>query len=235
MRAGVPAERRPPVGVRDLLRARVAGIGDVAAQLLATAAVMGRPFDFETARAASGRSDDEAVSGLEELAARGLVHELDGPATTPVAFDFSHEKLRAQVYEDTSLARRRLLHGRVADALAAGRSGRRPVEAAATLVAEHYRLAGREAEAAEHYARAGRHARDLYANAEALAHFESALALGHPSAGRLHEAIGDLQTLAGDYGAALASYETAAAQAEAPAIGALEHKLAGVHDRRGEW
>ena len=235
MRAGGHADERLPAGVRDLLRARVAGISDVAAQLLTTAAVTGRPFDFETARAASGRSDDEAVGGLEELVGRGLLRELDGPETAPPAFDFSHEKLRAQVYEDTSQARRRLLHGRVADALAAGRSGRRTGDAVATLVAEHYRRAGREPEAAEHYARAGRYARDLYANAEALAHFESALALGHPAAAGLHESIGDLQTLAGDYGAALASYETAAARADAPAVPGLEHKLAGVHDRRGEW
>ena len=235
MSAGGPAERSLPSGVRDLLRARVADVGEVAAQLLTTAAVMGRPFDFETAHTASGRSEEEAVSGLEELTARGLVRELAGPDGAPPSFDFSHEKLRAQVYEDTSLVRRRLLHGRVADAYAAGTGGRRPRETASSLVAEHYRLAGREADAAEHFARAGHHARGLYANAEALAHFQSALALGHPAVAALHEALGDLQTLGGDYGAALASYEKAAAQADPRTAAAVEHKLAGVHDRRGEW
>ena len=49
-------------------------------------------------------------------------------------------------------------------------------------------------------------------NAEALLHYQSALALGHEVAPYLHEAIGDLLTLTGDYDAALANYETAAAQ-----------------------
>ena len=38
--------------------------------------------------------------------------------TPPQADDFSHEKLRTLVYEETSLARRRLLHRRIAETLA---------------------------------------------------------------------------------------------------------------------
>ncbi|HEV3504311.1 MAG TPA: AAA family ATPase, partial [Actinomycetes bacterium] len=41
-----------PGGARDLLAARVRGVGDAARQLLATAAVLGRSFDVDTARAA---------------------------------------------------------------------------------------------------------------------------------------------------------------------------------------
>ena len=67
-----------PGGARDLLAARVRGVGDAARQVLATAAVLGRSFEVDTARAASGRSDEEAVAALEELAARGLVHEVAG-------------------------------------------------------------------------------------------------------------------------------------------------------------
>ena len=97
-----------PGGARDLLEARVRGIGDAARQLLGTAAVLGRSFDVDTARAASGRSDEEAVAALEELAARGLVHEVAGDV-----YDFGHGLVRDLVYEQTSLARRRLLHRRV--------------------------------------------------------------------------------------------------------------------------
>jgi len=98
-------------------------------------------------------------------------------------------------------------------------------------------LAGQEADAAACFAAAGDHARSLYANGEALAHYQAALALGYPEARGLHEAIGDMHTLLGSYEAALASYETAAALCEfaSPALGEIEHKLGNLHARRGEW
>ncbi|MFN2520422.1 MAG: BTAD domain-containing putative transcriptional regulator, partial [Candidatus Limnocylindria bacterium] len=59
-----------------------------------------------------------------------------------------------------------------------------------------------------------------------------------PSAARvvgIDEAIGDLHTLHGQYAKAIASYESAAAAAAGPARAAIEHKLASVHHRRGNW
>jgi tetratricopeptide (TPR) repeat protein len=240
-----------PSGARDLLRARLAAVSETGWQLLTTAAAIGRSFDFDTLRAASGRGDEETVTGLEALIGQGLVVEarnieirdwrfeqegaisnLQSPVSSPV-YDFSHEKLRALVYEETSLARRRLLHRRVAEALAG--HGRHEIGALAGQIAHHYRLAGQESLAAEYFKLAGEHARALYANTEALAHFRAALALGHPAAAALYIAIGDLQTLTGDYGAALMSYETAAALCDPDALAEIERKLGQIHDRRGEW
>ncbi|MDQ4081758.1 MAG: hypothetical protein M3123_02560, partial [Actinomycetota bacterium] len=216
-------------GVRDLLRARLSSVSEPAVQVLAAAAVIGRSFDSETVREASGRSDDEVVAALEELTRRGLV---DDAGET---YDFRHEQVRTLVYEDTSLARRRLLHRRVAEALAERPRGGLEPGARAQTIARHYQLAGRELEAAEYFKLAGEHASKLYANAEALAHFETALALGHSNAAALHEAIGDVRTLLGDYGGALASYEAAAAQAGPGDVADLERKLGALHQRRGEW
>jgi DNA-binding SARP family transcriptional activator len=229
-------------GARDLLHTRLADLGEASRQLLATAAVIGRSFDFDILREASGRGEDEALTALEDLLAAGLVREMAGGASGGAAeYDFGHEKLRALVYEETSLARRRILHRRVADALAARAAGRggRSVPPPAGQIARHYQLAGRDAEAATYYAQAGEHARRLYANAEALAHFEAALALGYANPGALHEAGGDVHTLLGSYAAAVASYEAAAAlrdpASEAIQLARLERKLGGVHDRRGAW
>ena len=219
------AEGSLPGGIRELLLARLAPLSETANQLLTTAAAIGRSFDVELVRQASGRGDEETVAALEELTGRALLEE------TGDAYDFRHEQLRPLVYEETSLARRRLLHRRIAEALAARQRGRE----AAAVVAHHYRLAGRDAEAAEYFRIAGVHARSLYANAEALAHFRTALALGHPDTAALHEQIGDLQTLLGDYAGALASYEAAAAQAASSAGPAIEHKLGNLHHRRGDW
>jgi DNA-binding SARP family transcriptional activator len=222
----------PPGGVRELLQAKLGPVGEAGRQLLATAAVIGRSFDFDTVRAASGRSEEETVAALEELTERGLVREVREAGELPVvAYDFGHERVRAVVYEQTSLARRRLLHRRVAEALAARAHG----QALAASIARHHQLAGQEPEAAVAFKAAGDQARGLYANHEALAHYRSALALGHPDAAALHEAIGDLETLAGAYDDALASYEAAAAGASAEVLPGLEHKLGGVHHRRGDF
>ena len=199
-----------PVGVGDLLHNRLATLTDGAAQLLATASVIGRSFSFDAVRTASGRSEDEAVVALDELIARGLVDERDAP--DGLAYDFTHGQVRTFVYDRTSLARRRLLHHRVAEALLASA---RPVgdpASTAAAVAHHERQAGHDDLAAEHFRRAGDHARAVYANADALGHYDAALALGHPAVADLHEAIGDLETLEGRFIDAVASYERAAAR-----------------------
>jgi DNA-binding SARP family transcriptional activator/tetratricopeptide (TPR) repeat protein len=224
-----------PGGVRDLLHGRLGVVGETGWQLLNTAAVIGRSFDFDTVREASGRSEEEAVAALEELTDKGLVEEVQGLGERSPAYDFGHEKLRALVYEETSLARRRLLHRRVAEALVRRARRRRETGPLSGQIAHHYRSAGQDAEAAEYFELAGQHARALYANREALAHFKAALALGHPEAAVLHEAIGDLHTLLGEYAEALASYEAAAALGDGSGLTGIERKLGSVYQRLGEW
>lgn len=215
-----------PPGVRGLLEARVTGTSEVAGQVVAAAAVLGRQFDLDLIRDVSGRSEEETVTALEELTRRGLLAESGGGELA-----FCHEQARRVTYELTSAGRRRLLHGRAAAALAPRDVG----GALAGAVAQHLRLAGRDGEAAAAYRRAGEHARDLYANAEALAAFREALALGDDDPATLHEAIGDLETLAGEYGRALDSYEAAAALAAPGRLAAVEHRIGLLHARRGEW
>jgi DNA-binding SARP family transcriptional activator len=220
----------PPGGARDLLAARVRGVGEAARQVLAAAAVLGRSFDIDTARAASGRSDEEAVAALEELAARGLVHEVGGDV-----YDFGHGLVRDLVYAQTSLARRRLLHRRVGEALAAAARGRRRKEPPAASIARHLELGGAAAEAAGWHRLAGDQARAMFANHEALHHYRAANGLGHPDTAGLHAAVGDLETLLGNYDAALAAYTTAAAAAPGADRWAVEQKLGAVCARRGDW
>ncbi|HEU0000272.1 MAG TPA: AAA family ATPase, partial [Ktedonobacteraceae bacterium] len=223
-------------GIRDLLTSRLSAVDEVGWQLLNTAAVIGRSFDFDILREASGRSEVETVTALEDLSAQGLVVEVQRRADThSLTYDFSHEKLRALVYEETSLARRRLLHRRIAETLANHARSHREGGPLAGQIAHHYRLAGNDAAAAEYFKLAGDRARSLYANAEAIAHLQLALALGYPDTAELHETIGDLYTLLGEYQHALDSYERAAALNTPDRLGSIEHKLGIVYMRRGDW
>ena len=220
-----------PAGVRSVLRERIASVGEATGQILAAASVIGRSFDLETVRYASGRSEDEAVDALEDALRRGIVRE------APAGYDFSHGALRDLVYEATSLTRRRLLHRRAAEAyrLDLARSGREDL-GRLVLVAMHERAAGREAEAAEASVAAGRRAAAVFANHEAIEHLSAALALGHPDTVELHAEIGRLRTRLGDYNGAIAALEAAAAVAGADPVqlAPVEWSLARVHLRRGD-
>ena len=222
MAAGEPIEDVLTDELRGLLDRRLAGLGDVARQVLGAAAAIGRSFDFDTVRQASGRSDEESVSALEDLVACGVVRE---SADVEPTYDFSHSKIRELAYDRMGLARRRLLHGRIA-AVLPGPPG---------LVASHLGLAGDQVGAAEQHRLAAEQAVAVHAHADALEHLEAALALGIPKAAATHEGIGDLRTLLGDYTGALASYEAATAFGEPDARAAVEHKAGEVHQRRGEW
>lgn len=245
-----------PPGVRALVAERLAWLDGAAGQLIAAAAVIGRSFDPGMLRQVSGRTEDEVIDGLDRLVRRGFVREVTTATGREPAFDFVHGSVRDVVLEGSSLTRKRLLHRRVAEAIAGrpvGSLGEPAVVdrldgSVAASVAVHLRDAGHDREAALAFARAADHARSVHANAEAAELARAALALGHPDPARLHIVLGDIATLSGRYGEAIAEFEGAAAAASAASAAStapaddeardrladLEHRLALVHQRRGD-
>lgn len=185
-----------PPTVRDLLHARLSQLHEAERQILQTA-VIGHAFSVELAQATSGRCEEEVVTALETLVARGILLELQA------VYDFSHEKLCVLAYEEMGLARRRLLHRRLAETLTESARRLPPAANLPAQIATHYRLAGKDEEAAVYFAQAGDQARLLFAHQEALHHYQ----------------------------AALAGYDTAVSPAPATETGAIEHKLAQVYMR----
>jgi len=218
-----------PLGVRAVLRGRLATASETAAQVLAAASVIGRSFDLGTVRHASGRSEGETVDALDESLRRGLVREAG------TGFDFAHGGLRDLAYESTSLTRRRLLHRRVAEALRLDLAGSgRDDLARLALIAAHERDGGRTVEAAEAFRLAGARAAAIFANREAIDHDEAALSLGHPDVAGLRGAIGRLRTRLGDYAGAITALEAAAAAADDADLPEIERLIAGAQLRRGD-
>jgi predicted ATPase/DNA-binding SARP family transcriptional activator len=219
-----------PHGVRQFLHARMAALSETAQQILSTAAIIGRSFDMDTVIAASGRSEEEGMAALEELLARRLIREQEGDS-----FDFTHPQLRGIVYAEVSQIRRRLLHRRLADALAtaARRSGIGTAGVAATL-SYHYELGGAPEQAAQWAVTAGEHARQVYANCEAITYFVKALALGARDPCGIYLHLGDLHTLQGEYNQALESYSQAHAVCrDGNSDGDIQHRLGRLHHRLG--
>ena len=147
--AGEPGAWWPPASVRDLLRTRLQAVSEAARQMLTAAAVLGSDNDADLLRAVSGRGEDEIVEAIDDALTRSLLTEIPppGPQQAP-SYGFPYEALRRTVYESATLARRRLLHGRAADALVR-RHERDPATTRAAAVADHLQRAGRDEQAAQ--------------------------------------------------------------------------------------
>src|SRR5262249_20347529 len=139
---------------------------------------------------------------------------------TAETYDFSHDKLREQVYATLSPAHRRLLHRRVAEALETVYA--KALDAVSGQVAVHYERAGLPGQAISYYSRAGEVAMRVYANAEAIATFQQAVALLEASspggvlqehlwqeAALLYEDMGDVFGIMGQLQEARQAYQRA--------------------------
>lgn len=110
----------------------------------------------------------------------------------------------------------------------------------AALIAEHYERAGEAEQAAEWHERAGRQAQAAYANKEALAHYEQALA-GLPEARHAGVllALGQVQQLTGEWNVSEARYLAALTLARAVDDGAMQGRcqqvLGELSWRRGDY
>jgi len=231
------AEWWPTGSVRELLRDRLLQVSEPTMQVLTATAVLGGDCDADLLRSVSGRAEDEVVEAIDDAVARLLLAEAPptGAQAAP-SYQFPYQALRRTVYDLATLARRRLLHGRAADALAR-RHERDPMSAASAVIADHLQRAGRDGEAAGWWWQAATMARELYAHADASAHLTRALALGYPEVpGRV--ALGEVLIALGRYTEALAEFETAAAvvsDGDRAELAVIEHKLAEIQHRLGNW
>lgn len=225
-----------PSGVQELIKARLANLDETAWQILTTAAVIGRSFDLDTLQEASGRSDFETLHGIEQLLREHLIEEIHFvEQSLKIQYDFTHDKLRQLVYDQTNAARKRLLHRRVAEAQykqarLAGLLGQ-----SAPSIAYHYQQGGLEARAAEFYKLAGDSARQVFALLESIHHYQSALAMGYSQSAQLHEKIGEIYIYLGEYPAALRYLQSAASSAAGADLARIEQAIGNLHHRRGEW
>lgn len=231
-----------PTSARHLFADRLARVSEATGQVLSAAAVLGTAFDPRLLRATSGRSASEVADALDEALSRGLLVERNPAGGGTGSYEFRFEGLRQVAYEACGSARRRLLHGRAAGALA-HRAETTATGVLCASVATHLAEAGRSEEASAWSWRAAQRAISLFAHAEALDHLRRALGFGHPAA-EAHRAIADTLIALGRYREARAELEKAAASAGAAGAddrraatfaAGIEHRLASVHGRLGNW
>lgn len=172
LRAGISAAGSQAIltpTMRAVLHARLEQLTDGAQRLAEVAAVIGRPFSVGLLVSASGMEEHELIDHIDELWRRRIFRDQG------LAYDFSHDKLRAVALEMLSPARRRQLHRAVAEAIALERHG--DLDAASSQLAAHYDQAGMLEPAIAAYRVAGGRAVAVSAHEEALTMFQRALAL----------------------------------------------------------
>ena len=100
-----------PEKVRELILGRFERLSETGKHLLATAAVIGRDFDFRLLQCSAEAGEAEAASAVEALVRTRILHSVGE------RFDFTHDRLREVAYGSLLPTRRRILHARVVTAL----------------------------------------------------------------------------------------------------------------------
>lgn len=162
----------PPSGEQrrldELIGAQLAALDDVDRDLLGWAAASGRELRPDLIADAAGWAPAELLRRLDRLERRGLLKSIgDG------RLDFAHDLVRQAVYRSLSQSRRRAMHHQLARALTAASANEPRL---AGEVAHHASLAGDLLNAVRAALAAGEHCLRVYANAEAVAVAERALA-----------------------------------------------------------
>ena len=198
-----------PATLQGLLLSRVDRLPAEARRLLQDAAVLGAVFDATLLRAVGSVSE----AALERLVEADLVQPL-GPRRDGGRYRFTHALVHEVVYQNLLLSRRTELHERVARALERI-TGPHP-ERLSDLEAlgHHWSLAADKPRGARYLLAAGDWARAVYANDDAIRHYERALRTLADGEARgeetraARERLADLLGLTGRRTEALAHYET---------------------------
>lgn len=205
------ADVRIPAELSGLLRERVTNLGPAAESALTTAAVIGREFEFDVLRRASGVSEGDLLDALDFTLDGRLLEE------TETGYRFRHPLIRRVLYDSLSRARRARLHGQTAEAIETVYT-RRPagLEPHVEELAFHYDRSDRRDHALDYLIEAGRKAADMYAFEVAVDNFERALtvldALGPADPEQrawLLESIGKYHAVLADTPKAVAAFDRA--------------------------
>jgi adenylate cyclase len=234
-----------PLTVQGLILSRLDRLPVPMRRLCQEASVLGP--EFEVGLLQQVTSEPAGVSeALSVLEGAELLRQLPTPAGEARRYAFAHALVQEAVYQNLLVRRRSELHGRTAGILereyeSGERAGRlEDLEA----LGYHFSLSADKLRGGRYLVQAGDWARTMYANADAIRHYERAVRVLAESDGggseRLsaEERLGDVLGLTGARDAALRHYEAVRQAAEAAKDAAwqarLDRKMAGLHWDAGD-
>jgi len=241
-----------PTTIQGLLLSRLDRLPAGVRRLIQEAAVLGSVFHVQVLRKVC--SEPEALeSNLELLLDTELLAEIPRAAGTHWSAAagerqcrFSHALVQEVVYQNLLVRRRTELHGRIGRVLEEQCGGGQRVQRLEDLEAlgHHYSLSAEKVKGARYLLAAGDWARDIYANEDAVRHYERALGTLGECEGcdgerwAVEERLGDLLGPIGRREAALRHYEAVHRAAEAvsdrPTQARILRKMGGLHWDAGD-
>ncbi len=163
-----------PEGIRDAIGRRLDRLSERCNEVLTTASIIGRDFDFRLLNILSGEmSEDQLLQVVDEAVSVHLIEDLPGQRDR---YQFSHALIQQTLAEEVTTSRRVRLHARIAEGLEVLYGD--DAEAHAAELTHHFA----ESEPVlgpvklVHYSLlAGNRGLAAYAYEDALAHFERGL------------------------------------------------------------
>jgi DNA-binding SARP family transcriptional activator/tetratricopeptide (TPR) repeat protein len=163
-----------PDSVTNSIKGRLDRLPAPLRRSLDMAAVIGRGVPFALWQQAGDWDAEELLSIGDELCRRGLLLHAEAEMATSADYVFAHDQIRRVTYEQLAGPRRRFCHTRVAEGLTRAAEERGIPTEPGTL-AYHWTAAQVWDRATAYHQQAGDRARAVYANADALAHYDQAL------------------------------------------------------------
>lgn len=156
--------------VRQLIGTRLARLDNSARELVAWAAVAGRAFDMDVICRAAGIDEETALTGIDELLARGFLRE--GTKVSGRDYEFVHALIHQVVYASLHHRRRVQLHRLIGEALEE-LTARRAEQSG--ILAHHFARANVPTKALAYAEQAARRAWNLGAAKETVQYYDLAL------------------------------------------------------------
>ena len=230
-----------PPSLHGVLLSRVDRLPADARRVLQEAAVLGAAFDEPLLHAASSAPETVPVA-LDKLVEADLLQSVDRGQGR---YRFTHGLVREVVYQNLLVARRTEMHERVGRALERAVGPRPERLSDLEALAHHWSFSADKLRGARYMIAAGDWARAVYANDDAIRHYERALETMaacpegcEAEARSAREQLADLLALTGRRADALAHYEAVLKKVEPagdrPAAARLQRKIGGLHWDAGE-
>jgi tetratricopeptide (TPR) repeat protein/uncharacterized protein (UPF0147 family) len=237
---GITDDSTVPSNVRDVIRHRLSRLDEESRSIVTMASVIGRQFRSTTLKQISDNDNKNLLGVLDRLLLRGWI--VEPPGVNPGTYDFSHGLVRDAVYQTLTTTRRVDLHHQVGVALEKTVGEK---DEFAGVLAHHFWRGNNTGKGVQYAKLAASHARRLYANGEAITHYQRILGFANQTKAIFSTTelldiqckLGQCYEFLGKYDEAISVYKSALPEINLSDSShrRISFQLAIAHDRKGEY